>query len=62
MDETVVSRNIFHVLGRVVAEDYEYLIGYGQCRRTARQVLSSGDNSWGKLGKPSVGTKTSDAL
>ena len=28
MDETVVSRKIFHVLGRVVAEDYEYLIGY----------------------------------
>ena len=29
MDETVVSRKIFHVLGRVVAENYEYLIGYG---------------------------------
>jgi hypothetical protein len=28
MDETVVSRKIFHLLGRVVAEDYEYLIGY----------------------------------
>jgi hypothetical protein len=28
MDETVVSRKIFHVLGRVVAEDYEHLIGY----------------------------------
>jgi hypothetical protein len=28
MDETVVSRNIFHVLGRVVVKDYEYLIGY----------------------------------
>ena len=28
MDEMVVSRNIFHVLGRVVTEDYEHLIGY----------------------------------
>jgi hypothetical protein len=29
MDEAVVSRKIFHVLGRrVVAEDYEYLIGH----------------------------------
>jgi hypothetical protein len=28
MDETVVSRKIVHVLGRVVTEDYEHLIGY----------------------------------